>query len=187
MLAQGRCLRRSVATLAVALTLSIGFQAEAKRASLGEPAPPFSGTTLDGQEVSLDALRGNVVIVNFWATWCAPCRIELPLLDGYMRAREKNGLRVVAVTLDANRVPSSAIKQLQDALSLPLLKRFKGDYAPIDRAVPTNFVIDRAGVVRYAKAGSFDLDSLNAILVPLLNETPPQTPAAAADTSAKGR
>jgi thiol-disulfide isomerase/thioredoxin len=76
------------------------------------------------------------LILNFWATWCAPCKEELPLLDTYFRIDEKAGLRVLAV--------------------------------------PTNFIIDRNGVLRYAKAGALTLDDLNTLLVPLLREPEPQ-------------
>ena len=165
-------LRRSATALAVFFCFVIGAS-DAKQAAVGSTAPPFEGTTVDGKPVTLKAFRGNVVIVNFWATWCAPCRIELPLLDGYMRAREKNGLRVIAVTMDARRVPVSAISEVQGQLSVPLLKDFKGDYAPVRNSLPTNYVIDRAGIVRYAKEGAFSLDKLNEILVPLLNEPVP--------------
>ena len=167
-------MRRSAALALICCV--IAGSADAQRAIVGSPAPPFEGADTDGKHVSLEDLRGNVVIVNFWATWCAPCRVELPLLDGYMRAREKNGLRVVAVTMDARTVPSEVIKALQGKLSLPLLTAFRGDYGPIHRAIPTNYVIDRAGVVRYAKEGDFTLDKLNQVLVPLLNEPVPSGP-----------
>jgi cytochrome c biogenesis protein CcmG/thiol:disulfide interchange protein DsbE len=174
---------RWAAIFAACLSLLVTDETLA-RAKVGEPAPPFSGTTFDGQEISLDQLRGNVVIVNFWATWCAPCRVEMPLLDGYLRAREKNGLRVIAVTTDANRLPKSFSAKLDGVTAMPLLRTFRGDYAPIGRAIPTNFIIDKAGVVRYAKAAAMDLDSLNEILVPLLNEPAPPTPATTAPSAA---
>jgi len=167
----GRLTRRA-AILAVGSSLITISEGKA-RATVGQPAPPFSGTTFDGEDISFDQLRGNVVILNFWATWCAPCRVEMPLLDGYLRARGKNGLRVLAVTTDANQLPRSFRAKLDGVTSMPLLRTFRGDYAPIGRAIPTNFIIDRAGVVRYAKAAAMDLDSLNEILVPLLNEPVP--------------
>lgn len=75
--------------------------------------------------------------------------------------------------MDVKRVPASAIKDVQSKITLPLLKEFKGDYGPIRNAIPTNYVIDRAGIVRYAKAGDFTLNTLNEVLVPLLNEPAP--------------
>ena len=108
----------------------------------------------------------------------------MPLLDGYLRAREKNGVRVIAVTTDANRLPKSFSAKLDGVTAMPLLKTFRGDYAPIGRAIPTNFIIDKAGVVRYARAAAMDLDSLNEILVPLLNEPAPSAPAATAPPAA---
>ena len=154
----------------------------AARPVVGKPAPAFTGTTFEGEEISLDDLRGNVVILNFWATWCAPCRVEMPLLDGYLRAREANGLRVIAVTVDANRLTKEFKDKLTGVSVLPLLRQFRGDYAPINRTIPTNFIIDKAGIVRYARASALDLDDLNKLLVPLLNEPAPE-PAAALGTS----
>jgi cytochrome c biogenesis protein CcmG, thiol:disulfide interchange protein DsbE len=168
----GAHLLRSAAALAVILSFAVIGASEA-RPVVGAKAPRFGGTTVEGKAISLDDFHGDVVIVNFWATWCAPCRVELPLLDGYSRAREKNGLRVLAVTMDAGRVPLSAIRSVRERLSLPLLTQFRGDYGPIKNAISTNYVIDRAGIVRYAKEGKFDLEKLNAILVPLLNEPAP--------------
>jgi thiol-disulfide isomerase/thioredoxin len=164
-----------MAVVATALALALATASSAGPV-VGEPAPPFTAVTLDGKDLSLDDLRGDVVIVNLWATWCAPCKIEMPLLEGYERLRAQYGLRVVAVAVDNNRIPRSEMEKLQAVLSLKLLSHFDGDYRPLQGAVPTNYVIDRAGVVRYAKNGAFDLDSLNAVLVPLLNEPLPAAP-----------
>jgi hypothetical protein len=95
----------------------------------------------------------------------------LPLLEGYFRAQQHAGLKVLAVTTEDSLTPYQ-LKPLQKVLTLPMVKRFSGNYGQI-KYLPTNFVIDRAGVLRYAQSGAFSLESLNAILVPLLNEMPP--------------
>jgi peroxiredoxin len=143
-----------------------------KKPVVGQPAPPFELTLVDGTKVSLAELRGNVVVLNFWATWCVPCRTELPALDTYYDLRRDRGLRVFAVTTESS-LPLFRLKKLFDVMHIPPVRRVKGPYAPIGGAVPTNYVIDRAGNVRYAKAGAFTLDELNDVLIPLLRERPP--------------
>ena len=145
--------------------------AAAGRIVVGQPAPDTELTLLDGSKVALSSLRGQVVLLNFWATWCVPCRVELPLLDQYYRRTEKHGLRVFAITTEGS-VPAYRMKPLFAALAITPAKRVKGEYANV-RAVPTNYIIDRAGIVRYAAASAFDLDDLNRLLIPLLKEAPP--------------
>ena len=137
---------------------------------IGQPAPEATLTMLNGDPVKLSSLRGQVVVLNYWATWCVPCRKELPLLDRYYRIQAKNGLRVFAVTTE-DSLPAKVLKPLFGALAITPVRRIRGPYEYT--AVPTNIVIDRAGIVRYAKAGGFDLQDMNEILVPLLNEKAP--------------
>jgi cytochrome c biogenesis protein CcmG/thiol:disulfide interchange protein DsbE len=113
-----------------------------------------------------------VVVLNFWATWCVPCRTELPTLDAYYRIQKKHGLRIFAVTTQ-DSVSEKQLHELFSAMAIEPIHKLKGPYGYIDDGVPTNYVIDRAGRVRYAKAGAFDLDALNALLIPLLKEAPP--------------
>jgi thiol-disulfide isomerase/thioredoxin len=153
--------------------------ARAADPKVGQIAPNAQFTTVTGDKFDLTALRGQVVVINFWATWCVPCRKELPLLDAYYRAQKSHGLTVLAATTE-NSLPEYQMRKLFAAMTIIPLHRLKGPYQPIDNAVPTNFVIDRAGVVRYARAGAFTLDELNAILVPLLGDP---VPAAAATTA----
>ncbi len=155
--------------LSIAVGLAIAASSvSAKPPLINAPAPPFEVTTLDGQKITLAELKGNVVVLNFWATWCAPCKRELPLLDAYYRAQQKAGLRVLAVTTE-DSLPLRQLKPLAAVLTIPMVRRFKGKYDVLG-GVPTNYVIDRGGNLRYAKASAFDLDDLNRILVPLLNE-----------------
>ena len=138
---------------------------------VGDVAPDFRLRLMDGSTVSMADLRGQVVVLNFWATWCVPCRAELPLLDSYYRRQQPHGLRVFAVTTEDSLQPYQ-LKPLFKVMAIPPVRGVKGPYQVIS-GVPTNYVIDRSGHVRYAKAGAFDLDTLNTVLVPLLNEPAP--------------
>lgn len=160
------------AAVAVAFFMAIASQAIAARIEVGKPAPDFRAVGLDGKIYSLADFKGQVLVINLWATWCGPCKKEMPLLDAYERAQGKYGLAVLAVTTE-DSVPPSLLKPLAKALSLPLAKHISRPYSDFT-AVPTNYVIDRSGVIRYAKAAAFDLDALNDLLVPLLQEPAPE-------------
>ena len=167
-------MRRGAFIAALVLAAMMAGPAPAAKPVVGKPAPPFTLHLMSGEEVTLDSLRGQVVVLNFWATWCGPCKKELPTLDAFYDLTKQYGLRVFAVTTE-DSAPLSKLKPLMAVLRIPFVKRLKGDY-DIIKAVPTNYVIDRAGVVRYAEAGAFDLNVLNALLIPLLNEPAPPQP-----------
>jgi cytochrome c biogenesis protein CcmG, thiol:disulfide interchange protein DsbE len=158
-------------TLSIALITGAPASAGGGKVKVGEIAPDFTLTLVDGSQVSLATLRGKVVVLNFWATWCVPCRKELPLLDTYYALQKDAGLRVFAVTTE-DSLPLYQLKKLFAAMHIPAVRRVKGPYDWI-QGVPTNIIIGRDGKIRYAKAGSFDLDALNATLVPLLREPVP--------------
>ncbi|WEK43341.1 MAG: TlpA disulfide reductase family protein [Candidatus Sphingomonas colombiensis] len=168
-------MRRAFSGLLMAAMLIAPSQiAHAQKAPhVGEVAPDFELTLFEGQKgekIKLSELRGKVVVLNFWATWCVPCRTELPTLDAYYQVTQKYGLRVFAVTTE-DSLPLYKLKPVFAKLSIPAVRRIKGPYG-VMTGVPTNYVIDRSGVVRYAKAGALDLDTLNEIIIPLLNEHP---------------
>jgi len=159
----------------VAIALAMAGTATAAMSALrvGQRAPAFTLTTFAGDRVSLEALRGQVVLVNHWATWCVPCRAELPAMDAYYRRHRAQGLAMFAITGE-DSVPRRQMLPLAAAMAIPLSNRFRGGaYGAINGAVPTSYVIDRAGIVRYAKAGAFDAASLTATLAPLLAEPVP--------------
>jgi len=142
----------------------------AKEPVVGQPAPDFTVTTFDGKKLGLADFKDQVLIINFWATWCTPCKTELPLLDAYFDIQQIHGLRVVAVTTQ-DSAPLNLLKPLAATVHFPMARSMRGPYH-VMIGVPTNYVIDRRGILRYAKAGAFDLDALNGILVPLLREQP---------------
>jgi cytochrome c biogenesis protein CcmG/thiol:disulfide interchange protein DsbE len=142
---------------------------------VGDVAPPFELTLIDGTKVSLEALRGQVVVLNFWATWCGPCKRELPTLDRYYDIQKEHGLKVFAIATE-DSLPLFQLKKLFAAMHMSSVRKIKGNY-PILEGVPTNYIIDRSGHIRYAKASAFDLNTLNEELVPLLREPAPSVPA----------
>jgi len=156
---------------AAVLAVIVGHSASA-HVKPGDTAPKFTISTFDKQKISSDQLRGQVVIINRWATWCGPCKQELPELDAYYRRHAKDGLRIFAATTE-DSVPDYLLKPISNLLAFPLAHRVSSSAFDILDAVPTNYVIDRNGVVRYAKAGAFDAETLDAIVGPLLAEPVP--------------
>jgi cytochrome c biogenesis protein CcmG, thiol:disulfide interchange protein DsbE len=140
-------------------------------APVDQAAPNFTLTTFDGRKISLADLKGEVVILNFWATWCGPCKQELPLLDAYYRKLHSLGLEIFAVATEDSLTPFQ-LRPVQKVVSFQMARRFKGEYGSI-KALPTNFVIDRAGIVRYGTAGAFSIDEINRVVGPLLAEQAP--------------
>ena len=162
---------RMTAGLYVGALAMVAAPGAAKQPVTGQHAPAVELTLMDGSKTTLAEHRGEVVVLNFWATWCVPCRKELPLLDAYYRKLRDHGLRIYAVSTEGS-VPNSQLKPLFAAMAIPSVRRLEGmsDEMP---AVPTNYIIDRTGVVRYAKAGALELNDLNRELIPLLNEPAP--------------
>ena len=157
--------------LAVCAAMVAGGAQAARPPRVGDPAPDFHATLFDGRKVSLADYKGQVLILNFWATWCGPCKRELPLINGYYKIMQPRGMAVIAVT-SQDTVTDYQLKPLAAMLAFPLARGIRGPYRDLD-AIPTNYIIDRAGVVRYAKAAALTLDDMNAVLIPLLKAPPP--------------
>jgi len=127
---------------------------------VGDVAPAFQTADLTGAMVSLDDLRWRVVVINFWATWCPPCRVELPELDAYQA--DMAG-RIVVVGIDM-REPTGTIEPFirEHGLRFPILVDERGTIAAAYGVVglPTSFIVDRAGIVRERVTGAMTRDIL---------------------------
>jgi cytochrome c biogenesis protein CcmG, thiol:disulfide interchange protein DsbE len=137
----------------------------------GEVAPPYQIKIFDKSVITAAQMTGKVVVINYWATWCGPCKAEMPMMDRFHRRNKKLGFEIFGI-VTKDSVPIYRLKKLAEALSYPLASDLKGKYGVIKESVPTSYIIDRKGVVRYAKPGSFDEAEFAALIDPLLKETP---------------
>lgn len=171
--------RRSPASILLALLLALSCVPAANAGNdleVGKPAPPITLTTLDGKHIATRDLRGKVVILTFWATWCEPCREELPLLSRYAQQHAKQGLVVLGFSLDT---PDELAKVRKVASMLSFPNGLLGDphvpgYGRIWH-LPVSFVIARDG--KLVDDGWKDKDPvwtsarLDQVVTPLLRGT----------------
>jgi cytochrome c biogenesis protein CcmG/thiol:disulfide interchange protein DsbE len=165
---------RHAAALAALVTAlaAVAPAAAASAAKVGRPAPPTTITLFDKTKVRLADLRGKVVVINHWATWCGPCKAEMPMMSAF-HARFKNaGFEIYGVTTE-DSLPAFMLRKLSGQLSYPLSRGLSGDSYPTLDGLPTSYVIDRSGIVRYAKAGAFTSREFSDLLLPLLREPAP--------------
>lgn len=115
----------------------------------GQPAPAATFKTFDGQQVDITSLRGDVVILTFWATWCQYCRQELGDLSAYYREHQAEGLRVFAISAD-DAEEFDKVRQRARDYPFPIAVLADADVSRYGRIwrLPLTFVIDRNGVLR---------------------------------------
>ena len=137
----------SAVTCAVVASVALG-------GSVQGPAPGFSLPTMGGESLALDDLRGQVVMINFWATWCAPCRKEMPLLDQLYKRYSKLGFTLVGVNVEED--PSGAGGYLEETpVSFPILFDAQNQVSELYdvNAMPTTVLVDRQGNMRFLHKG----------------------------------
>jgi peroxiredoxin len=137
----------------------------------GQPAPDFTLRTLDGNEVRLGELRGRLVVLNFWATWCGPCREEMPLFEQAMAEREADGLLILAVNVQEGEEQVRPFVQ-RLGLSYPIVMDKSGALARRYRvrSYPTTYFIGRDGTVEGRRVGAYTRQILFGRLSQLLDE-----------------
>ena len=120
-----------------------------KRSSVGYIAPDFKLRNLNGNYESLSNYRGEVVVLNFWATWCVPCRVEMPSFEKLYRRYRSEGVTVLAITLDKNSEERIQTFVDEYGLSFPILLDDKSEVERLypSMTIPFTYVIDREGRV----------------------------------------
>jgi thiol-disulfide isomerase/thioredoxin len=136
--------------------LSASARARTPQPAIDHPAPPFTLTTLAGDEFSLGEAQGKPVVLNFWATWCGPCQRELPALQA---AAERYGDRVLIIGVDQGESPEivqSYVDQLGLTFAIPLDSEFAVGELYNVRGLPTTYFIDPQGIIRQMWLGEMN-------------------------------
>jgi len=135
----------------------------------GQVVPPFDTRLLDGKTLPAQALKGKVVLVVYWATWCPPCQRELPELQALYEKHRGKGFEILALSIDADKFTVEEFWKDHDyhfpvAMIVPAHTRALGKV----KATPTLHLIDRQGKLNLVRLGPMDQDKLEARLLPLL-------------------
>ncbi|HEY4187703.1 MAG TPA: TlpA disulfide reductase family protein [Polyangia bacterium] len=122
---------------------------------VGRPAPEIVVDRLNGNSLALSSLRGKVVLLDVWASWCAPCKQELPMLDAIAGRLHGHGVEVLAVSVDQERENVDKFLAARGRWHLTVAHDPKGAIADTfqPEKMPTSYIIDRAGIIRYVNSG----------------------------------
>ena len=138
------------------------------------PAPELSLTDLAGTPASLADTRGQVVLVNLWATWCPPCKEEMPAFESFYRRHAKDGFTIIAIN-DGD--PTSDVVRFVEEYGLTFPVWLDPTYIATEQAfktlnLPTSFVINRQGQIVLSWVGGINLKTLEKFVTPLIEEQP---------------
>ncbi|GLU49217.1 TlpA family protein disulfide reductase [Nocardiopsis ansamitocini] len=140
-----------------------------------QEAPEVAGETLDGEELALSDHLGSVVVVNFWASWCAPCRAETPVLEEVYAEYRDAGVEFLGINIKDNLTAAQAFERNQE-VTYPSLYDQPGEVSQAFRdtvppqAIPSTLVIDREGRIAARIIGATNYDGLTEIVEPIAAE-----------------
>lgn len=172
----------NIATIAILLLLAprllphlgavVGVESGEKR------APTYRVTTLTGEALSPEQLRGKVVLVNFWATWCGPCRMEMPALQAMYERHRAQGLVLLGLSVDrgGDQVVRDYVRDRGVTYPIAIVGGAEEAAFGGVRGYPTSFLLDRRGVVRHEVIGPLAPATLELAVRRLLDEPPPTAP-----------
>jgi thiol-disulfide isomerase/thioredoxin len=134
----------------------------------GKPAPAFTLLDLNGKKVSLSDFKGRPLVVNFWGTYCAPCKIEMPWLEEFSKKYAADGIQVVGVTYDSEVGRDTIARDAQQlGVTYPILlstPKAEKDYLSGTDALPMSFYVDKTGKVIEVTAGLGSKDELESMV-----------------------
>lgn len=134
----------------------------------GKPAPAFTLVDLNGKKVSLSDFKGHPLVVNFWGTYCAPCKLEMPWLEEFSHKYASQGLEIVGVTYDSEVGKDTISKDTQKlGVTYPILlstPKAEKDYLSDSEVLPMSFYVDKTGKVIEVTAGLGPKDDLEAMV-----------------------
>jgi thiol-disulfide isomerase/thioredoxin len=161
--------KHAVTLILLGLVTYIWFRPPATVTEEHRLPPPYAVHLPDGQMLTSASLKGKVVLVNFWATWCPYCLKEMPIIQKYWEAHRAEGFDVLAVSVDDT--PEKVAEYMKD-------KGYRFTAAPMDQTVlnafgsvstiPTSFIVDRDGVIRHRVDGQVYGGRLDDLVLPLL-------------------
>ncbi len=160
--------------ITLALALLLGIAAAAPAATVGAPAPAFALPDAAGKNVSLEGLRGQVVYVDFWASWCAPCRKSFPWMNDMAQKYGDRGFRVVAINVDKRRADADRfLAQVPARFTVVFDPAGSSPTAWDVQGMPSSYLVDARGNVVVVELGFHDerKDELEAKIRSML---PPQ-------------
>ena len=169
-------MRWIISLLTLLTTILMASAGAFAAAEIGQPAPALVVPELSGDTFDLTSERGRVVIINFWATWCPPCREEMPALDAFYRRYHDKGLVMLGLSADRPHDRSDVAKAME-SFSYPagMMRDAKTNGFGSPATVPTTLVVDRDGILRVRMTADEDKvteDSLAKAVLPWLSPKP---------------
>ena len=160
-----------VLAVALVVLLAIRFGPELRiRAGLPVDAPDLQVATLDGDTIRLAELRGSVVLVNFWATWCVPCLTEMPALQAVREDLGSRGFEVIGLSVDDGPVSDFVARIREDGVRYPLAFAPSGAQRAFGHSgvLPASIVVDREGQIAEYVEGALTEAEIRALVEPYL-------------------
>lgn len=158
--------------LVAGLIAQAGFAAQpAAKSLVNKRAPEIARTDLKGAHIDLRSLRGKVVLLNFWATWCAPCQLEIPVFSKWQQQYGAQGLQVVGISMDDDAAPvRRLLSKLKPTYPVAMGDSKLGEQYGGVMGLPLSYLIDKKGVVRARFQGETDLKTIEKRLDAMLKQ-----------------